>query len=214
MNDRAWPVAFEPPRGEIDLGGRSYPVRHRALVMAVMTGTEVLEAESLVADGAAVLQLPPLDGWRGLSDEEETRFMVASVGALLPLGVPVAVDTTRVEVLRAALDAGAAVVCAPAGGSGSAHLAAAAAAGAAVVVSPQRLADAQSAGIPVGRVVVATGLDAEAPGPDCSRLVSADDEATWSLAIALGFRVLRTSQVRQARRVADVMAAVLEARRS
>lgn len=214
MHDLAWRVAFEPPRGEIELGDRGYPVRHRALVMGVMTSDDSAEAERLIADGAALVQLPRLTDHRSdPSIEEETSRLVASVEALRPLGVPVVVDTSSAEVLGAALAAGAVVASDTTGTAGPDHLAVAATAGASVVLSPSQLEAAERAGIPAGRILVDVDLEREEPSPGWSWSVSADDEARWSLAIALGARVLRTSEVRRARRVADVMAAVLEARR-
>lgn len=156
--------------------------------------------------------------------------------------VPISVDTWRASVLRESLAAGAVVGHDSSGFAEDDYLPVAAAAGASVVathIGDEPIVDvvcvflrdraelAEAAGIPRERVMVDAGLDVGKTEPESLELLRAHDRladlgwplllsasshAAHALGIALGTRILRAHDVRGARRTADVMAAILEAR--
>ena len=156
--------------------------------------------------------------------------------------LPISVDTRRASVLREAIAAGAVVGHDSSGFTEDEYLPVAAAAGASVVATHvgdepvvdvvgcflrERAERAEAAGIPRERVMVDAGLDVGKTEPQALHLLRAHDrmaELGWplllaasshaaeALGIALGSRILRAHDVRGARRTADVMAAILEAR--
>jgi hypothetical protein len=111
------------------------------------------------------------------------------------------VASTDADVERA-LDGGAAVVRLPA--PTTAALKACAAAGAAVVVPVDAVHEATAAGIPGDRMVPHT-LVLDVTGDECP-------VAATAVGVIKGARIVRTTDVRGARRICDVLAAVLEAR--
>ena len=88
----------------------------------------------------------------------------------------------------------------------------AARAGGAVVLPPELVPAAIATGVPADAVLVdAGGHVTTPPGPVPPLVASTGDAAAHAVAIVCGVRLLRTRDVRGARRVADVMAAVLDA---
>ncbi|MDQ4068778.1 MAG: hypothetical protein M3203_04790, partial [Actinomycetota bacterium] len=86
-----------------------------------------------------------------------------------------------------------------------AMLARCASAGVSVMVPPSALATAQAAGLPSDRIVPDTLL-LDVTGSECPI-------AATAVGVVRGARIVRTDDVRGARRICDVLAAVLEARR-
>jgi dihydropteroate synthase len=73
----------------------------------------IAHARELVADGADLLDLggeSTRPGARGVSAEEELERVAPVLGALDGVGVPISIDTSKVAVAEAALDAGAEIV--------------------------------------------------------------------------------------------------------
>jgi hypothetical protein len=83
-------------------------------------------------------------------------------------------------------------------------LARCAAAGAAVIVPPEAVDEARAAGIPPDRIVPDTLL-LDVTGSECPT-------AATAVGVIRGARIVRTADVRAARRICDVLAAVMEAR--
>lgn len=79
-----------------------------------------------------------------------------------------------------------------------------AAAGVAVLVPSDAAGDASAAGLPAERIVV-DALLLDVTGDDCAM-------AATAVGVIRGARIVRTDDVRGARRVCDVLAAILEAR--
>lgn len=228
-------VVWDGPVPEVSIGSDRYDVRHRALVMGVLTSSAEVDvvltgARRLAHEGAEVLELLPT--CQGVPSDEPDRLIPLVEALVAEVRLPLAVHTASASVLAAALAAGAAI------GSdvGGDQLVRVRSAGASVLVREIALPDrgspadalgavrrrAEAAGIPPSRVLVDAG-----PGTlallrsGLARLgwpvvlSTATGEAataTQALGIALGARVLRTSDVRSARRTADVMAAILSAR--
>ncbi|MGH9275396.1 MAG: dihydropteroate synthase [Acidimicrobiales bacterium] len=174
--------------------------------------------------------------------EELDRVIPAIEAVHARFDVPISVDTSRASVLRESIAAGAVVGRDISGFADDEYLPAAAAAGASVVATHvddepvvdavcrflrDRAERAEAAGIPRERVLVDAGLDLCKTEPASLELLRAHDQladlgwplflsasshAAIALGIALGSRILRAHDVRGARRTADVMAAVLEAR--
>ena len=84
------------------------------------------------------------------------------------------------------------------------QLAGCAAVGAAVIVPPESVGAARAAGLPPDRIVPDTLL-LDVTGSDCPI-------AATAVGVIKGARIVRTDDVRGARRVCDVLAAVMEAR--
>ena len=116
-------------RREWRLRGRSLPWGARTLVMGVLNvtpdsfsdgglfldpGRAVARAEQMAAEGADILDVggeSTRPGGAAVAAEEESRRVLPVVRAVVErVGVPVSIDTTRAEVARAALDAGAVIV--------------------------------------------------------------------------------------------------------
>ena len=191
----------------LTLGDTSYDLATRCLVLGMDEGADVIEVEPTAA---------------GLARARE----------LARAGAPVAVATTNPAVAVAALDAGAVLIA----GAPPGALEAAAKAGAAVVVATDAVAGeglsarrealvrrahaAEECGIPPDRIIVDPGL---ADSPELLRqarrfaelgyplLVTHSAPAAIALAVTGGCRLVRTRDVRGARRVCDVLAAILEA---
>lgn len=232
-------------------------------------------AEALVSEGADVLDVGGVKAGPGpeVSEAEELVRVVPAIEALQArFDVPLACDTWRAAVARAAYAAGAVVGNDISGFADPDYLPAAAEAGAAVVATHIRLgpriadpdpryddlvgtvcafladraAAAEAVGIPPTRIMVDAGLDLGKTRAQSLELLWASDRlaalgyvvylsasnkpflgellgsevsarreashAAHALGIGLGCRVLRAHDVRGARRISDVMAAILEAR--
>ncbi|HVM06793.1 MAG TPA: dihydropteroate synthase [Acidimicrobiales bacterium] len=205
------------------LGSRAFDLRSRALVIGVVEASRVERAGALVADGADALVVdrgdgPVVDGGDGL---------VAAVEVLAAAHeAPVGVASTSAGVAVAAFEAGAAFAEDRLGSAGPDWLAAAAGAGATVVLAvpgaagaaalDARAAQAEAAGIRPERIALDPGFPFPGAGragrPLVLDLGPRPGLATACVGVALGYRVVRTTDVRAARRVADAVAAVLEAR--
>ena len=272
------------------LGSREYDVTTRALVMGILNRTPdsffdrgrfwdfdafLALAERLVDEGADVLDIGGVKAGPGpeVGIEEELERVIPAIEAVhARFDVPLAVDTWRAGVARAAYAAGAVVGNDISGFADPDYLPAAAEAGASVVATHIRLAprvpdpephyddvvaavcdflgdratQAEKAGIPAERIMLDAGLDLGMTESQSVVLLRASDQlaalgypvllsasnkrflgqllaleiherreasaAAHALGVALGCRVLRAHDVRGTRRVADGMAAVLEAR--
>jgi dihydropteroate synthase len=205
----------------------------------MMSGTSldtlVQEAEELVARGADVLDVGPLGGASDAGDLRSLDLTVTAVEAVathfdLPIAVTVCAGVEPGSIDLADLaGAGADVV------RGSPDLAGAAALGLSVVLGSQDdLPAAQAAGLGRERIVLDAGLATAATvataaehgellnnvdrlvATGCAVLLDVPLElpvvAAWASGLARGCRVLRTPDVRAARRTADVLAAILSAR--
>jgi dihydropteroate synthase len=111
----------------LDLGGRSYDLTHRALVMGILNRTPdsfydrgatygfdafLRRAEQLVADGADILDVGGVKAGPGpeVTEPEELDRVVPAIDALARrFDVPISVDTWRASVARAAYGVGAVV---------------------------------------------------------------------------------------------------------
>jgi UDP-galactopyranose mutase len=153
------PDRYGRTRMHLQLGAQRYDVEARPLVMGVLNRTTdsfydggrffsadalLARAETLVADGADVLDVGARSGGVGTRDvtvQEETDLLCESVEALRRrFDVPVSVDTWRTPVVEAAFSAGAVLGNDMSGFSDDGYVEAAAAHGAAVVATHMRLA--------------------------------------------------------------------------
>jgi dihydropteroate synthase len=153
------PAAPVVPSGPVlDLGGRRYDLRHRALVMGILNRTPdsfydhgatfaldalFTRAEALVAQGADLLDVGGVKAGPGPAvtlEEELDRVLPAIEGLGARFDVPLSVDTFNGTVARAAFAAGAVVGNDISGFADPDYLPAAAEAGAAVVATHIRLA--------------------------------------------------------------------------
>lgn len=143
---------------DLDLGGRSYDLTHRALVMGILNrtpdsfydrgatyGLDALlhRADQLVADGADLLDVGGVKAGPGpeVTEPEELDRVIPAIDALAArFDVPLSVDTWRASVARAAYAAGAVVGNDISGFADPDYLAEAAKAGATVVATHIRLA--------------------------------------------------------------------------
>ncbi|MHB1445657.1 MAG: dihydropteroate synthase [Acidimicrobiales bacterium] len=141
----------------LDLGGRRYDLRSRALVMGILNrtpdsfydqgshfalGAMLDRAAGLVADGADILDVGGVKAGPGpeVGLEEEVERVVPAVEALVArFDTPVSVDTWNARVATLAYGAGAVMGNDISGFSDPDYLPAAAAAGAAVVATHIRL---------------------------------------------------------------------------
>jgi dihydropteroate synthase len=143
---------------ELDLGGTSYDLTHRALVMGILNRTpdsfydrgetyeldKLLErAERLVVDGADILDVGGVKAGPGdeVTESEELDRVIPAIAALASrFDVPISVDTWRAVVAKEAYVAGAVIGNDISGFADPAYLSVAADAGAAVVATHIRLA--------------------------------------------------------------------------
>ena len=144
---------------DLILGHRRYDVTHRPLVMGILNRTRdsffdggrylrldalLRRAEQLVDTGADILEIGARPGGVGVADVNEpteTDLVCESIAALgSRFDVPLAVDTWRASVARAAFCAGAVLGNDMSGFSDEGYLAAAVQAGASVVATHIRLA--------------------------------------------------------------------------
>jgi dihydropteroate synthase len=178
-------------------------------------------ADRLVAEGADVLEL-------SAPERGDPTWAVSALVTAVP--VPLGVVTGRSAVARAACAAGAVLASDPTGFADPDFLPSVADAGASVVAPDlNRARRAEAAGIPPHRVVLelpsasaaalATAPMRHATGLGYPVLLStvhlgdrrAEAWAAAALALSRGCRLVRTVDVRGARRVCDVLAAILEA---
>ncbi|HXQ18938.1 MAG TPA: dihydropteroate synthase [Acidimicrobiales bacterium] len=159
---------------ELDLGGVSYDLTHRALVMGILNRTpdsffdqgETYEleallrrAERLVREGADILDVGGVKAGPGpeVTESEELDRVIPSIEAVASrFDVPVSVDTWRAVVAKEAYAAGAVMGNDISGFGDPAYLPTAAEAGAAVVATHIRLAPRVRDPEPVYDDVVAT----------------------------------------------------------
>jgi dihydropteroate synthase len=153
------PASATPPRPlELELGGRTYDLTHRALVMGILNRTPdsfydrgatfgleafFTRAEQLVADGADLLDVGGVKAGPGeeVTEAEELDRVVGAIDALTDrFDVPVSVDTWRAAVAEAAYGVGAVMGNDISGFADPEYLPAAARAGATVVATHIRLA--------------------------------------------------------------------------
>ncbi|MET0728572.1 MAG: dihydropteroate synthase [Acidimicrobiales bacterium] len=240
MDDVTWRVTYQASCPELRLGAHRFDTRHRAVIMGVVqpaadTSLEIVleTAAGLVAAGADAIEL--VLGGAG-RDGADDRLLRAVEGLRARVDVPVAVDADEVDLLGATLDAGVALVVAGPGPA-AALLTDVAAAGASVLLGARRrevggaagrtggrtamlrqqASEAAEAGIPQQHVVLDLDLrelcdEPELVASGAPLVLSTSDTAVQALGIALGSRVIRTHEVRPARRTAAVMAALLAAR--
>ncbi len=151
------PAGATPPL-ELELGGRTYDLTHRALVMGILNRTPdsfydrgatfgldafFARAEQLVADGADLLDVGGVKAGPGeeVTEAEELDRVVGAIDALTDrFDVPVSVDTWRAAVAEAAYGVGAVVGNDISGFADPDYLPVAARAGATVVATHIRLA--------------------------------------------------------------------------
>lgn len=159
---------------ELDLGGTSFDLTHRALVMGILNRTpdsffdrgETYEleallrrAEQLVREGADILDVGGVKAGPGpeVTESEELDRVIPSIEAVASrFDVPVSVDTWRAVVAKEAYAAGAVMGNDISGFADPAYLPVAAEAGAAVVATHIRLAPRVRDPEPVYDDVVAT----------------------------------------------------------
>jgi hypothetical protein len=209
-------VSTAPPVAEVDLtltlGSRTIDLATRALVVGVVpTPRWAREAEVAAGVRAAA------DAGADLVDVPAEPRLIGPAAAAGEIPVAVRVDTA--DAAQAAHHAGAALLLIPAGSD--------------VAVAAQDPATGGEAGRQEGTTTaggagwrVAT-LAADAAGArdaaaaasgrpialDVTRLSGVDAVAEESLGLAVGVRLVRTRDVRRTRRVVEVMAHLLEARR-
>lgn len=175
----------------LSLGHRDYDLTTRALVMGtVERASSVLDA---VRDGADIVEVGDVDG-------------TFAPDVPVCLAVPEGCGSER------AVASGAALVRFDGVPSSAADYAACAKAGASVVVTAGETGSAERAGIPADRIVVVGG-DFGGRYPVLVDVTgSHSPTAATAVAVVRGARVVRTADVRGARRLCDVLAAVMEAR--
>ena len=123
-------------------------------------------------------------------------------GSAGPMPLPVWVTASDEASVDSALSRGADLVHLPRPTRRSLDLCAAA--GVAVVVPPAAAEEAAAAGLPTERIVV-DSVVVDVTGDDCP-------VAATAVGVIRGARIVRTTDVRGARRICDVLAAVFEAR--
>jgi dihydropteroate synthase len=187
----------------LELGRHAFDITHRAIVFGILNRTPdsfydkgsyydfdafLRKAEELVADGADALDVGGVKAGPGpeVGEAEELDRVIPAIAALRQrFDVPIAVDTWRASVAKAAFEAGADVGNDISGFADPAYLEVCAAAGASVVATHIRLkprqpdpdphyddvvaavvafladraARAEEAGIPRQRIMVDAGLD-------------------------------------------------------
>lgn len=77
------------------------------------TATAIAHAERMIADGAGIIDIgaeSSRPGAEPLPLDEELRRLLPVLRTVVPLGVPVSIDTYKTEVMRRAIDLGAAII--------------------------------------------------------------------------------------------------------
>lgn len=146
------------PASVLELGGRHYDLRYRALVMGILNRTPDSffdkgatwdydafwrRAEQIVSEGADLFDVGAVKAGPGpevTADEELERLMPAVRGLHARFDLPISVDTWRATVAAEAYGAGAVMGNDISGFADPGYLSAAAAAGASVVATHIRLA--------------------------------------------------------------------------
>jgi dihydropteroate synthase len=210
----------------LELGPRRFDISTRAVVIGTLCAGAspdrlAADAERMVSEGADALDVM-VDAPMSTGIEERDLVVVAVAHLRARVDVPLAVTTASSGVVDAALAAGAVIATNPGDLADPAYLAAVAVASASIVVPRGALAEqAEAAGIRHPRIVVDVDLaglvassDSAATGYAMCHSASGVGEAdlgAYALAVTHGVRLLRTADVRGARRVAAVIAAILEA---
>ncbi|HEX6237996.1 MAG TPA: hypothetical protein VFZ68_12430 [Acidimicrobiales bacterium] len=195
----AAPRPVPRPDVALTLGGTEVDLRTRALVAGVVPPPRFARESEVLAAVAAVR-----DAGVDLADVSLAPRLVGA--AARQGGVPVAVLVRTPEDAGAALAAGAAVVLVAPSAAPAVVPAVAASHPSQVAVIVDDLAALAGAIEMAGELGVAVGVDS-------TRWPRADALAGEPLAIASGCRIVRTADVRRSRRVVEVIAALLEARR-
>lgn len=195
----AAPRPVPRPDVALTLGGTEVDLRTRALVAGVVPPPRFARESEVLAAVAAVR-----DAGVDLADVSLAPRLVGA--AARQGGVPVAVLVRTPEDAGAALAAGAAVVLVAPSAAPAVVPAVAASHRSQVAVIVDDLAALAGAIEMAGELGVAVGVDS-------TRWPRADALAGEPLAIASGCRIVRTADVRRSRRVVEVIAALLEARR-
>jgi hypothetical protein len=178
------------PGGAVDLRAR---VLVAGVVPAPRFGREnevVATARAVAARGADLVDVPP-----------GGRLLGPAAGAV---DVPVAVRVPGVDAAVAAGRAGAAVALVPPGAVAAAEADGVASPGVAMVLVVDDLAELAATLAAGERVGLPVAFDS-------TRLAAPDALAAEAVAITDGCRVLRTTDVRRSRRVAEVLGAVMAA---
>jgi dihydropteroate synthase len=162
---------------ELELGGTTYDLTHRALVMGILNRTPdsffdrgatyelealLVRAEQLVDEGADILDVGGVKAGPGdeVSESEELDRVIPAISAIASrFDVPVSVDTWRAVVAKEAYAAGAVIGNDISGFGDPAYLTVAAEAHAAVVATHIRLAPRVRDPEPVYDDVVTTVAD-------------------------------------------------------
>jgi dihydropteroate synthase len=162
---------------ELELGGTTYDLTHRALVMGILNRTPdsffdrgatyelealLVRAEHLVDEGADILDVGGVKAGPGdeVSESEELDRVIPAISAIASrFDVPVSVDTWRAVVAKEAYAAGAVIGNDISGFGDPAYLTVAAEANAAVVATHIRLAPRVRDPEPVYDDVVTTVAD-------------------------------------------------------
>ena len=77
------------------------------------TSTAIAHAERMIAEGAGIIDIgaeSSRPGAEPLPLDEELRRLLPVLRAVVPLGVPVSIDTYKTEVMRRAIDLGAVII--------------------------------------------------------------------------------------------------------
>lgn len=176
----------------LTLGPRAYDLTARALVMG--TVARAASVEAAVDEGADIVEVDQVDDITAAA------------------GVPVCMALPDGDALERAIAAGVSLVRLE-GVIPGATYGACAEAGTSVVVAATDADEAERAGIPADRIVVVDG-DPVGRYPVLADVTGeASPTAATAVAVVRGARIVRTSDVRGARRICDVLAAVMEAGR-
>ncbi|MFP3902050.1 MAG: hypothetical protein ACLFXM_14450 [Acidimicrobiia bacterium] len=195
----AAPRPVPRPDVALTLGGTEVDLRTRALVAGVVPPPRFARESEVLAAVAAVR-----DAGADLADVSlAPRLVGAAAGQG---GLPIAALARTPEDAHASLAAGAALVLVPPSAATAVVPALAASHPAQVAVIADGLAAVPATIEVAGELGVAAGVDSTGWAP-------ADSLAGEPLAIASGCRILRTADVRRSRRIVEVVAALLEARR-
>lgn len=214
----------------LDLDGGVVDLAARVLVAGVVPDPRFGREAEVAATAGALAEAG--------ADLVDVSLAPRLVGpAVRASGVPVAVRAATVEAAAAAARAGAAVILVPIAALAEVGRAAAATTGRPRGQSPaasgatavSEATPAASGATPAGRAPALVALVDDLPGIGEARAVAeragvplALDSSRWSgaeaiaheaAAVAEGCRILRTADVRRSRRVAEVMSAILAARR-
>jgi hypothetical protein len=188
-----------PATGIVPLAGEPVDLRVRALVAGVVPAPRFAReaevaatARSVAASGADVVDV-----------SLDPRLVGPAAAAV---DVPAAATVDSLEAAARAAHAGAALALVPPAVVAGAHGGDLAGAGATIAVVVADLAALAGAADVASRAGALLAFDA-------TRLPSADALAAESLAMIDGCRILRTTDVRRTRRVAEVVATLLAARR-